>query len=552
MVLAELVGVGHRITIHADGVAAGWSRPPTSSPTAATSARSTRDGWLDAAPRRRSADVRGVGDRPGSRRCRSGGVARAGIRYAGTNERNHTVDVFSYLGPMAVKLLTDAAVSAYAARVLLVCDNPFLPFLRDGLERAGAAVDAGRFDAGDLDDDLDAVVVALTPRDDPVVDESDIAAIAERAPGAVLAQFWGDVPRTWCALHGVPWCRMTSPAAATWACSPRPWGRSRSFASRREVSRSARCSSATRPPGRTRIGATSMSAETRRSCRPRGNGSDVIQCPRGIGPVVRRVCSGPSRRRRDHRAGIRARRAGRQRRHGSRLVGDRDGAGARRGRRLVVQQDPRRRVAEPVPVRERALRPTAPGRGRATVNWAIINGEPTAAISIHHLVPGLDAGGILYQETVPITPTPPSRPSTRELNELQRQNIAPAAAAAIAGAPGEEQDERQATYLCTRVPDEARSTGRPRRWPSTDWCALQSPFPSAFTWRGLDRLHIEEVTPVAGERAYEGRIPGRVVLVDRAGRHRRRAHRRRSAANSSAPGGGRRACPRRRRCRRCR
>src|SRR5262249_8267841 len=44
-------------------------------------------------------------------------------------------------------------------------------------------------------------------------------------------------------------------------------------------------------------------------------------------------------------------------------------------------------------------------RGRATVNWAIINGDPDCAISIHSLVPGLDAGGILFQQLVPIGPT---------------------------------------------------------------------------------------------------------------------------------------------------
>lgn len=128
-----------------------------------------------------------------------------GIRFAGTNERHPAVDVFSYLGPMAVKLLTDAAVSAYASRLLVVCDNPFQPYLQDGLERIGAdVVVRDRFDVGDLTDDLDAVVVALTPTGDPVVGEADLAAIAERSPAAVLAQYWGDVPREWCERHGVP------------------------------------------------------------------------------------------------------------------------------------------------------------------------------------------------------------------------------------------------------------------------------------------------------------------------------------------------------------
>ena len=41
-------------------------------------------------------------------------------------------------------------------------------------------------------------------------------------------------------------------------------------------------------------------------------------------------------------------------------------------------------------------------RGRANVNWAIINDESQAAISIHSISPGLDEGNILYQQLIPI------------------------------------------------------------------------------------------------------------------------------------------------------
>ena len=41
-------------------------------------------------------------------------------------------------------------------------------------------------------------------------------------------------------------------------------------------------------------------------------------------------------------------------------------------------------------------------RGRANVNWAIINDEPCAAITIHKISPGLDEGNILFQQLIPI------------------------------------------------------------------------------------------------------------------------------------------------------
>src|SRR4051794_26620358 len=43
-------------------------------------------------------------------------------------------------------------------------------------------------------------------------------------------------------------------------------------------------------------------------------------------------------------------------------------------------------------------------RGRANVNWAVLNGEPETAITVHVLAPGLDAGNILCQQRVPIGP----------------------------------------------------------------------------------------------------------------------------------------------------
>lgn len=136
------------------------------------------------------------------------------IRFAGTNERHPAVDNFSYLGPMAVKLLHDANVAGYRSRLLLLCNNPFSDYLRSGLERVGAdVVVRTSFVAADVSHELDAVVVALAPTGAPVLAEEDVAAIGERAPGAVLAQFWGDVPREWCAAHGVPCAPVSAPGA---------------------------------------------------------------------------------------------------------------------------------------------------------------------------------------------------------------------------------------------------------------------------------------------------------------------------------------------------
>ena len=154
-------------------------------------------------------------------------------------------------------------------------------------------------------------------------------------------------------------------------------------------------------------------------------------------------------------------------------------------------------------------------RGRATVNWAIINGEPRCAISIHSLVAGLDAGGILFQQFVPIGPSDTVTDLYERLNAIQRDARAGAVARRLQGDEGQPQDESQATYACTRLPEDGE----------IDWSAsteaadrlvraLTDPFPGAFTWLGLRRLVIRRAEPCREPR-YEGRVPGRVVRIDR-------------------------------------
>jgi methionyl-tRNA formyltransferase len=151
-------------------------------------------------------------------------------------------------------------------------------------------------------------------------------------------------------------------------------------------------------------------------------------------------------------------------------------------------------------------------RGRASVNWAILNGEPSTAISIHSLVPGLDAGGILYQEAVPIGERTTVTQLYAQLNALQRDAIAGAVQRRLDGDEGSPQDESQATYGCTRVPadgeiDWARPTAEVDRLVR----ALTDPYPGAYTYLGARRLWVDRAEPVPDAPVFEGRVPGRVA-----------------------------------------
>src|SRR4051794_413720 len=93
-------------------------------------------------------------------------------------------------------------------------------------------------------------------------------------------------------------------------------------------------------------------------------------------------------------------------------------------------------------------------RGRANVNWSIINGEQAAGISIHLVVPDLDGGNLLYQESVPIELNDTAASIYERLDSIQERELGVAVARAVAGDQGIPQDRSRATYGCARVPDD--------------------------------------------------------------------------------------------------
>jgi methionyl-tRNA formyltransferase len=151
-------------------------------------------------------------------------------------------------------------------------------------------------------------------------------------------------------------------------------------------------------------------------------------------------------------------------------------------------------------------------RGRANVNWAIINGEAETAITVHVLDRRLDAGGVLFQAPIAIGPDDTVADLYARLNDLQRAHLADAVAAHLAGDNGTPQDGALASYGCTRLPEDGE----------IDWSAstreiyalvraLVPPYPGAFTYVRARRLVICRASPVDDSRRWAGRIPGRVA-----------------------------------------
>lgn len=148
-----------------------------------------------------------------------------GVQVAGTNERHTMIDVFGYLGDLAVRLLHDAGVSVYRSRVLLLSDNELGPPMLRGLRQLGADVHmAGALSRASLDPTPDAVLVVLRPQSWPALDAAAIRMLAEAAPGAVLAQCWGDIDRDAARAACLPVWPMAAPRPGHMAILPSATG----------------------------------------------------------------------------------------------------------------------------------------------------------------------------------------------------------------------------------------------------------------------------------------------------------------------------------------
>ena len=122
-------------------------------------------------------------------------------------------------------------------------------------------------------------------------------------------------------------------------------------------------------------------------------------------------------------------------------------------------------------------------RGRANVNWAIINGETTTGITIHVLSPELDGGNILFQEPVAIEPADTVSSLYEKLNAIQREHLGAAVLRHLNGDDGDPQAAQNATYGCTRLPRDGEiDWTQPTRRIHDLIRALTPPYPGAFTY----------------------------------------------------------------------
>ncbi|MDF9827443.1 methionyl-tRNA formyltransferase [Ereboglobus sp. PH5-10] len=122
-------------------------------------------------------------------------------------------------------------------------------------------------------------------------------------------------------------------------------------------------------------------------------------------------------------------------------------------------------------------------RGRAPINWAVLNGEPRIGMTLHKMVRRADAGDIVDQQGVDIAPRDTAEQAFRKVLPCARAILSRQIDALLAGtAQATPQDESQATYFGGRKPGDGRI-----QWTDTSAQifnlirAVTDPYPGAFT-----------------------------------------------------------------------
>jgi methionyl-tRNA formyltransferase len=123
-------------------------------------------------------------------------------------------------------------------------------------------------------------------------------------------------------------------------------------------------------------------------------------------------------------------------------------------------------------------------RGRAPVNWAIVNGETETGVTLHYMVEKADAGDIVAQRRVAIAFEDTALTLYRKLTRAARELMAETYPLLVGGrAPRTPQDHRLATKFGGRRPEDGRIDWRR---PAVEIYnlirAVTHPYPGAFTF----------------------------------------------------------------------
>jgi len=152
-------------------------------------------------------------------------------------------------------------------------------------------------------------------------------------------------------------------------------------------------------------------------------------------------------------------------------------------------------------------------RGRAPVNWAIINGEKKTGVTLHHMIEKPDAGDIVGQKAVDIEFEDTARILYDKLCIAATEMLAEVLPLIREGrAPRIRQDVTKGSYYGGRRPDDGRiDWGRSAVSIYNLIRAVTDPYPGAFGFLpGAGKILIWWAFPQEKRRSHQ--TPGRIVI----------------------------------------
>lgn len=156
-------------------------------------------------------------------------------------------------------------------------------------------------------------------------------------------------------------------------------------------------------------------------------------------------------------------------------------------------------------------------RGRAPVNWAIINGEKETGNTMIVLEPGADEGDIVAQRRIPIGESDTCATIYRQVGQTEVDMLAEVLPIIRNGSlPRRKQDPSEVTVMPKRRPEDGLIKWAKSAYQLHNWVrALTHPYPGAFTYSpstGRERrVWIWSAMPA--DLPIEGAVPG-LVLKD--------------------------------------
>jgi methionyl-tRNA formyltransferase len=150
-------------------------------------------------------------------------------------------------------------------------------------------------------------------------------------------------------------------------------------------------------------------------------------------------------------------------------------------------------------------------RGRAPVNWVLVNGERETGVTLHHMVARADAGDIVGQRAVAIDDSDDALTLYRKLVPLGVELIEDLHPKIVTGtAPRRKMDISKGSYFGRRKPEDGRIDWK---WPARRIFnlvrAVTHPYPGAFCFVGGQKLMVWEAKIGAETGTFAP--PGQVV-----------------------------------------